>query len=209
MGKASTRTIFGTNTASPASMKQHAPMPQSQPSKMRSSPLVMTQNQFTMGRSLCDGRFSGFGGLGACNMMNSSSANSDHGTSKPPYPRGNQESLFSLLSTVCWCLLDTWRVPVFVLGGFCHNFSQNLVTSTWSVWLIWVVLNTGVLSVFLGVFWMACGLLFVDIRNLWKTPRPRGRTIYGGARNGQFNAWEDLRRCIWQSFAKDQAVSDR
>ena len=48
--------------------------PQSQPSKMRSSPLVMTQNQFTMGRSLCDGRFSGFGGLGACNMMNPSSA---------------------------------------------------------------------------------------------------------------------------------------
>lgn len=76
----------------------------------------------------------------------------------------------------------TWRL--------CHTFSQNLVTSTWSVW-------------------MACGLLFVDIRNLWKTPRPRGRTIYGGARNGQFNAWEDLRRCIWQSFAKDQAVSDR
>lgn len=83
---------------------------------------VLTSRHDT--ESIYHGRFSGFGGLGACNMVNPSSANSDHGTSKPPCPRGNQESLFFLLSTVCLCLLDTWRVPVFVLGGFVTSFPR-------------------------------------------------------------------------------------
>lgn len=47
-------------------------------------------------------------------------------------------------------------------------------------------------SVFFGWPVACCLLTFETVEN----PPGRGRTIYGGARNGQFNAWEDLRRCI-------------